>query len=306
MAVILLLLSVSCTRFSGNGFSSKWEQYPDSRWVGPDLWANRLADWEISDGRLTCLSDLPLRTVHLMTRRAGPEEGNLITMVNIRKETGTTPGMSSGGISTAVGSSYRNNGTDSRRGDGRDAAAGVLLGAGAHLNYLSASLIFHSWGEGAGLFIGLDGNGRVFIGDLSQPDDYPAYAEDGFPEWKEALLRITAVRSSEGMTSLSIIAVDPSSRRVISAIEDFEIETSMLTGNVALVSHSGIRGLSATRFSFAGWRVRGSRMLSYRERSTGPLVTAQYTLSRGILKMTAHLMPVGRDLCDSVDLQLMD
>ena len=296
-AVMLILLSVSCTRFSGNGYASAWEQYPDSRWVGPDLWANRLADWEIKDGRLTCLSDLPLRTVHLMTRRTGPEEGNLITLVNIRKESAMASATrSDGGINRG----------GSRNVDGSDDAAGVLLGAGAHLEYLSASLIFHSWGEGAGLFIGLDGSGRVFVRNLAQADDYPAYAEEGFREWKEALLRITAERGSDGMTSLNVIAVDPSSRRVISAIENFEIETSMLTGNVALVSHTGKRGVSATRFSFANWRVRGSRMLSYRERSTGPLVTAQYTLSRGILKMTAQLMPVGRDLCDSVDLQFMD
>jgi hypothetical protein len=293
VAVMFVFLSVSCTRFSGNGYSSEWERYPDSRWVGPNLWANRLADWEIRDGRLTCLSDLPLRTVHLMTRRTGPEEGNLITMVNIRKEAGILTGDGS----NAGGSLSINN---------REAAAGVLLGAGSHLDYLSSSLIFHSWGEGAGLFIGLDACGKVFVRDLSYPDEYPAYAEEGFSEWKEALLRITAETAGEGMSFLNIIAVDPSSRHVISAIEDFQIEPAKLTGNVALVSHSQKRGLSATRFSFAGWRVRGSRMLSYRERSTGPLVTAQYTLSRSILKMTAQLMPVGKELCDSVDLQFMD
>ena len=293
VAVMFVFFSVSCTRFSGNGYSSEWERYPDSRWVGPNLWANRLADWEIRDGRLTCLSDLPLRTVHLMTRRTGPEEGNLITMVNIRKEAGILTGDGS----NAGGSLSINN---------REAAAGVLLGAGSHLDYLSSSLIFHSWGEGAGLFIGLDAGGKVFVRDLSYPDEYPAYAEEGFSEWKEALLRITAETAGEGMSSLNIIAVDPSSRHVISAIEDFQIEPAKLTGNVALVSHSEKRGLSATRFSFAGWRVRGSRMLSYRERSTGPLVTAQYTLSRSILKMTAQLMTVGKELCDSVDLQFMD
>ncbi|MDF1559281.1 MAG: hypothetical protein P1P83_03660 [Bacteroidales bacterium] len=238
-----------------------------------------------------------------MTRRTGPEEGNLITLVNIRKESGATSGSINAGRSPGI---YGSNAGGNRSRDGREAAAGVLLGAGAHIDYLSASLIFHSWGEGAGLFIGLDGNGRVFVRDLSGRNDYLAYAEMGYMEWKEAILRITAESVGNGMTSLNIIAVDPTSRRVISAIEDFKIETSMLTGNTALVSHSGKRGMSATRFSFAGWRVRGSRMLSYRERNTGPLVTAQYTLSRGILKMTAQLMPVGKNLCDSVELQLMD
>ena len=270
----------SCTRFSGNGYSSAWDRYPDSRWVGPDLWANRLADWEIKDGRLTCTSKLPLRTVHLMTRRVGPENGNLISLVHIRKE----------GVTVS----------------GSGAAAGVLIGAGGHLNYRSASLIFHSWGEGAGYFIGIDAEGKVFMRDLSKEDEYTAYAEKGLHGWKEALLRITAESDNRGMTVLNIIAVDPSSRRIISDIEDLKMESSILDGNIALVSHAGNSGDSGTTFSFAHWHVRGSRTQSHRERSTGPVVTAQYTLSRNILKMTAQLMPVTSELCDSVDLQFTD
>jgi hypothetical protein len=182
-AAAVIIISISCTRFSGNGYSSAWEKYPDSRWAGPDLWANRLADWEVRDGRLLCTGKLPLRTVHLMTRRTGPEEGSLMTLVNIVRESGKPEGSST--------------------------AAGILLGAGGSLDYRSASLVFHSWGEGAGLFAGIDGDGKVFLRDLEKERDFPAYAKTGWNGWKEAILRITAEKDAGGMARLNIMAVDP-------------------------------------------------------------------------------------------------
>jgi len=167
VAVAVILLFTSCTRFSGNGYSSAWEKYPDSRWAGPDLWANRLADWEVRGGRLVCTGNEPLRTIHLLTRRTGPEEGNLMTLVNIRRE-------------------YND-------GAGKEEAAGILLGAGPALNYRAASLIFHSWGEGAGLFVGIDGEGKVFIRDLEKEKEYPAYAVKGAREWRETILFSTPI-----------------------------------------------------------------------------------------------------------------
>ncbi|MCU0376929.1 MAG: hypothetical protein MUC78_01590 [Bacteroidales bacterium] len=279
-AVALVLILSSCTRFSGNGYSSAWEQYTDSRWVGPDLWANRLADWEVKGGRLTCTSTLPLRTVHLTTRRTGPADGTLMSLVHIRRE-----------VMIAAAS---------------ESAAGILVGAGAGLDYRSASLIFHSWGEGAGLFIGLDNGGKVFIRDLNREKEFLAYASEGFPGWSEAILKLTVEEEDEGNALIDVIAVDPVSRRVISEINGHMIASSRLTGNIALVSHAGTVTEGGELFSFAHWRVRGSRTEKHQERNTGPLVTAQYTLSRGTLKLTAQLMPVNKDICDSVELQLVD
>ncbi len=278
MAVILLI--ASCTRFSGNGYSSAWEKYPDSRWVGPDLWANRLADWEVRDGRLVCIGSQPLRTVHLMTRRIAPGDGNLMTIVNIRREKVT-------GIAS-------------------EEAAGILVGAGPALDYLSASLIFHSWGEGAGLFIGIDGDGKLFMRDLEKENEFPAYATRGEKNWTEAIIKITAEREGLGMTRINAMAVDPVTRRVISEIKNITVDAERLTGNIALVAHHGRQTIDGSTYSFGHWRVRGSRTHSFRERNTGPIVTAQYTLSRGILKMTAQLMPVTGDLCDSVELHFTD
>jgi hypothetical protein len=279
-AVAVIITGISCTRFSGNGYSSAWEKYPDSRWAGPDLWANRLADWEIREGMLTCSETLPLRTVHLMTRRIGPEEGNLMTLVRIKR----VRNMAAGG----------------------NGAAGIMLGAGTGLDYRAASLIFHSWGEGAGLFFGIDGAGKVFIRDLEKQKEFVAYASKGWNEWTEAILRITAEKEAGGLSRIKVQAVDPETRRVISELRDIVLETERLTGNLALVAHHDMTGEKGNSFSFMHWRVRGSRVQSYRERSTGPIVTAQYTLSGGTLKMTAQLMPVTHEICDSVELQFTD
>jgi alkaline phosphatase D len=280
VTVMIILLSGSCVRFTGNGYSSSWEKYPDGRWAGPDLWANRLADWEIKDSRLTCTANMPLRTVHLVTRRIGPGDGDLMSLVNIRRHVaGTESHLSS---------------------------AGILAGAGGSLDYRAACLVFHSWGEGAGLYIGIDGKGRVFIRDLDKENEFPAYAESGLAGWKETILKITAVKSGNGTALLDVIAVDPSSRRVISELTGIPVASERLKGNIALVADQGNQETGRTSYSFSHWQVRGSRVESQREHNIGPLVTAQYTLSRETLKMTAQLMPVDRKVCDTVDLQFID
>lgn len=281
LAVVVIILMPACTRFSGNGFHSSWERYPDSRWAGPDLWANRLADWEVREGRLTCTAPLPLRTVHLVTRSIGPGEGNFVTIVRIRREGVMNPGQTS--------------------------AAGILCGAGASSDYLRASLVFHSWGEGAGLFFGIDGAGKVFIRDLNHETHYVDYATHGFSDWKNAILKVTVTPSADPESSeISIIAVDPATRNVISELNDVVIPSGSLEGSMALVSHNMQGSREGTLFSFSRWAVRGSRITSHRERKIGPVVASKYTLDRKRLKLSAQLMPLEKELCDSVELQTMD
>ena len=279
--VILLLIHLTgCEQFTGKGFSSSWERYPDSRWVGPDLWANRLSDWEIKENRLLCTGTLPMRTVHLTSGRIGSESGSVTAIVNIKR------------VNTVLMNP--------------EAAAGILIGAGPSLDYRAASMVFHSWGEGGGLFIGLDGTGKVFIRDFTRENEYPAYSPKGSEKWEEAILKITVEENGEEGSLIDVIAVDPYTRTVLSEIKDVSLPGDRLTGNVALVSHPGYIGDKKESFSFARWSIKGSRMETFKKRNIGPLVTAQYTLSRGIMKMTAQLMPLEKELCDSVELQLVD
>ena len=62
---------VGCSKDAGiNPFSIQWPVNADRTWVGPELWANRLQDWKVSNGRLECIegsAELLMRTVHLLT-----------------------------------------------------------------------------------------------------------------------------------------------------------------------------------------------------------------------------------------------
>jgi|GEM_PF-3063814 len=47
-----------------------WTDAPDRHWIGADFWANRLQDWAVKDGVLTCAASyggLHSRTAHLLT-----------------------------------------------------------------------------------------------------------------------------------------------------------------------------------------------------------------------------------------------
>ena len=73
----------------------------------------------------------PMRTVHLLSRRIAERKGDFRTSVF----TGTT---------------------DPSTPPSPSAAAGFLIGAGAHMDYRAAALIHSSSGEGAGLFFVFD------------------------------------------------------------------------------------------------------------------------------------------------------
>lgn len=277
LANFVLLCSV-CSVFRSPKYSSSWEFTPDGPWTGPELWANRLQDWQVAGGQLECMSSLPMRTVHLTTMRLDDSDGGLHSSVTVRKLAGA---------------------------EDTDSAAGILLGAGKDLDYRSASLIHHSYGNQAGIFAGCDGLGCLFIRDLEQKVVYLAYQEKGSVNWGEIRLELKLNQGKTG-SSLELKAVDLSSGIELSrlSIHDFPRERSM--GNVALVSHGGYDREKENRFGFRDWQISGSKLVHYPERDSGPMVTAMYTLSRGILKLTVQFMPLAEKENQGVDLFIQD
>jgi alkaline phosphatase D len=44
----------------------------------------------------------------------------------------------------------------------------------------------------------------------------------------------------------------------------------------------------AARFWFADWRIGGTKVTEHADRAFGPILFSQYTLSGGVMKMTAQ------------------
>ena len=65
----------------------------------------------------------------------------------------------------------------------------------------------------------------------------------------------------------------------------------------------GNRGTGADRFWFADWHVAGEKFASHDEQAYGPILFSQYTLSGGVMKLSAQMPPIGDGDAKTVRLQ---
>lgn len=268
VAGLIVVFLFGCTADRHDAETSAWPDGIECTWAGKDYWANRLQDWQVANGRLECIessADRPFRTVHHLTRRLGSQDGTLQIIVR-------TGRLDSGG------------------GEMDDAMSGFLIGAGRDLDYRGASLVHHTVGPGGGFIAMMESNGRAIITDFAREMDYmPASSGDvpaSLPD--EVILSLTAEPGGDGYT-VTFSVLDPANNAVLSSAASERVKPYRLEGNMALVSHPGASG---GRFWFDNWEITGTKVNEYPGRALGPVVSTQYTVHEGVLKLTAQLMPV--------------
>lgn len=254
-------------------FRSRWNECPDRVWLGPEYWANPLQDWQIANGRIECTNAAPDRNVHLLTRQLGERSGTLDTSVRL--------GRIGGGTLRTTGS------------------AGFRIGAQGPLGDYRNSLIF-----GRGLDAGIDADGVLFVGDARSAKAVSIPA-DGVE------LRLTAEPSGDGYT---VRLAARTGDRILETVERGNVRPGQLLGNIALVCNFGPAQLGgapakvvpedSARFWFADWRISGSKVDEHAAHAFGPILFSQYTLSGGVMKLTAQMPPLGPQDSRSVRLQI--
>ncbi len=272
-AALLVTCGAGCA--PDTSFHSAWGSSPDRRWVGSDFWANRLQDWRVASGRLEAVTPLPMRTVHLLTRRMGEKTGDLSLSVVL-------------GPRDAVGS------------DGTGSSAGFLIGAGRDLDYRAASLIHHSYGPGAGFYAGVDTDGRVFLRDIEQRDVVILETDTPRGPVDSVSFMLSARHRGSGY-EVSLRAALWNAERDTVQITTGGIAEHRLAGNIALVSDT--RGAGGTTFWFSRFTADGPKLRRHADRAAGPVLGTQHTLSRGTLKLTAQFMPIDDAAGHSAELQ---
>lgn len=275
--VITMALIIGCS----NEKSFKPEIRPDteSYWLGSDFWSNRLQDWKLENGKIMCIpvnGFLPLRTAHILTVRMTESGHQLVMKTNI-----TFEGQNS----------FSNNNL-----------AGFLIGSGApEMDYRSAALIHNSLAPHAGIFVGTAPDGTAFIklpGDrLNQDTEIPS-SENIL---KEIHLKVVVSQNNNGNV-LTVETSDQQGQKVDH--EQIEItETGLLAGNIALAVNTDREGITA---GFHEISISGDKAQIDKSRKFGPIAFAMYTQSRGILKLTAQMMPLGKHENKRVELQVQE
>ena len=273
-------------------FVAQWPGGLERPWIGADFWANRLTDWRLRDGRVECLESSagrPLRTLQLLTAALGAEPGELVMSVR---------------MGALQSSKYRS----------ADTWAGFLVGAGGvGIDYRTTALVHQRSGEDGGILIAVDGTGKVILRSNHSTGDPESSSSAAGPlrsgdlavlapasrsgtgfNSDEALenveLRVEAKPSGDTYT-LTATALLSQTGKVISSAELRRVAARDLEGSVALVSHGGPPG-TTLGYWFRDWKLAGRKVVLHPERAFGPILGTQYTVHRGILKLTAQLPPL--------------
>jgi hypothetical protein len=284
LILLAVLLTASCSEaMFSKSYKSDLQQDTTRTWLGPEFWANRLQDWQLKDSRIECVEtgpNKPYRTVHLLTHRVAGGSGSFKISAN------TGPIVFDKVAPTA--------------------ATGFLIGAGANLDYRAAALIHHSYGPGAGILALVDTTGKIAFRDMTQKG-YPVLAEqenssvNSLPD----TVTIKLVAKTKGDECILTFSVSLSPKSKPFGKVSLTVPTQRVTGNIAIVSHVGKtkKGLAAGAFWFDDLKVSGSRIAYNPDRTAGPILCTQHTLSDNILKLTAQMMPIAQKDNQKVELQ---
>ena len=271
-----------------SGFASRWQATPDRVWPGPEYWTNPLQDWRVAGGRLECIKAAPDRNVHLLTRELGEGPGEFKMSVRVGRVGGGPLDRGSGSF-------------------------GFRVGIRGPLPDFRNRLLF-----GTGLNAGLTSDGGLFLGEL-------AAAEPGRVVLRgEAIELRLAAQPQDGGYRVILAAHEVESGKLLGEIQRDDLPADRFSGNLALVANFSPAGprprpaagkaqakakaaspqVPAGAFWFADWRVEGTKVEAHDDHSFGPILFSQYTLSLGVLKITAQMPPLGREDSQTVRFQI--
>ena len=271
-----------------------WSKTPDRVWIGPDYWANRMQDWRLQNGQLQCVEAseaLPLRTLMVLTSEVVAGDGTLFLEVH----TGAVRPSGSGSA------------PPSERG-----WSGFLMGAGGRdVDHRISAQVHHRPAFDGGLLVTTNGFGRIrvfdngvaassggawSIGGALKEGELPLLAESDIPGdvlQTRGMIRLMAHVEVRGARArLTVTTMVPNSYRPLGSLVIEDLPLHQVDGLFGLVSHLGPRDTNAG-FAFADFTSKGTLIEEHPDRAFGPIFATQYTVSKGVLKLSAQMGPLG-------------
>ncbi len=256
--------------------------------IGPEFWANRLQDWQVANGRVECLVSDYNRNLHVLTRQLKDSTAHMKMKVQV--------------------GFVENNDALSKIG-----WTGYRIGAQGEFDDYRSSAVF-----GKGIDAGILTSGQLFIGKYGKAE-LDSINQMVIDEMLESgiSLRIKIDPTANGEYSIKLSAYDLKDH-LLQEIEKDSYEGTALVGNLALVSdfprklpeegfESSLQikntGFDKPSFWYKNWDIQGDKVAVHDAQTFGPILFSQYTLSKGVLNLTAQMAPVGSEDAQTVSLQ---
>lgn len=235
-------------------YQTNWNNWPDIKWIGPEFWGNRLQDWEIQGGKAVCVISAPNRTLHILTHQLGEGSADFKQSIILH---------------------WQNQGLK----ENPKAYAGFRIGAkGKFADYRSAAVF------GQGIDVGITGSGQLTVGEK--------VSEGKLDLTLPIILRMTGSWTGASY-NLTLSASNTPEFSSPIQLELPDVKKEDVTGNLAIVAHAPKGDQSdAPLVSFSDWRLQGEKITTDAKQLFGPIVFAQYTVHKNILKLTAQLTPI--------------
>ncbi len=262
-------------------FHSSWSEENDRIWIGPEYWANPMEDWKIQNGLVLCTRSAAQRNIHLLTHQLTSADGGFE-------------------MSALLGLQEASQGKGS---------AGFAVAIRSELGDYRSSLIH---GKPA-LEAGITTSGMLFLGPPGKHKTMPS----DVPLSKQGVrLVLAGEMQAAGKYRITLKAVDPKTQTICAGpLAWTGLDAESLQGNVAIVHNfaplrvrRGQNNWSGygtrARFWFRQWELSGEKFSAHAEQTFGPILYAMYTLSRGTMKMTVQMPPVGSEDSQIVLLQV--
>ncbi len=262
-------------------FSSQWRNDLDRVWLGADVWVNPLQDWQVREGRAECIAAKPNRNVHVLTCGLAERKGDLKMSVTLGRV---------GGGKLA--------------GDGKGSAGFKIGILGTLRDYPKLRDYRNNLAFSSGWDVGITAAGGLFFGDARQPQ---AKVELGEAESVKLHL---SVEPKGAAYALKLVVQDAKDDRVLGELVKADVRPNQLIGNLAIGCNFGPEGprpgarkkkaegggeTGNGLFWFSDWTISGSKVAVNEAHRFGPILFNHYTLSEGILKMTAQMPPLGAE-----------
>ncbi len=254
-------------------FESSWNNFEMRNWIGAEYWANRLQDWKIINGKLVCVNNKPLRTLHLLTRELSADSMGTLNM------------------SVRLGI-YKSSPNENEK-----SWAGFLIGAGNLENdYRSRSLIHNTSGKGGGIVAAINARGKLEFFDnennlkdivlrAAKEDVHPKVDEKGIE------LKVEVFREDKGYT-MRLSTFNYETNEFLSSATIKHISHERLTGNIALIANNSTE--NPTNFWFDKWTVYGTKITKHDNRIFGPVMGVLYTLGNHGFILNAQIAPISK------------